>query len=228
MDAEKKNAVKDDIKITQASADKQVLIKKGMGIDEIVRYDEAGKFLVFDIIHFPELSMTQLGKLSSKSQMAYQMDLRAAGRVDSIIDDGSKPFSERLQVISDRDPLARRSEDARKGMARKVPKGKKHLNVGAHEVNELERVGWKKAKSEEVDIVGSQNKEGAVVLTDQKGNVENVTMLVDKEDYEAHREADRDRSRARLDTNLEATKENMRRFMPKVTIYDKSDLIQRK
>lgn len=226
MEAKSKTAVKESLVIEQTPGDNQVLIKKGMGIDEIAGYDAQGKNLVFDIIHFPQLSMTNLGKLSSQAQMAYQMDMRAAQRTDSIIDAGKVPFSERLEVIGKRDPLSRSSEDMRKGQARMVPKGMMHLNVSPNEVEELEGAGYRKAKPDEVDIVGSKEKAGAVVLADQKGNVDNVAMLVDKEDYEAHRSAIRDKGQARIDANLESTKERMRQYNPKVTIYDKSTLVK--
>jgi len=226
MELKSKEAIKKNLDIEQTPGDNQVLIKKGMGIDEIAKYDAQGKNLVFDIIHFPKLSMTNLGKLSSQAQMAYQMDLRAAQRTDSIIDSGKVPFSERLEVIGRRDPLSRSSEDLRKGQARSVPAGMMHLNVAPHEVDELESAGYHKAKPDEVDIVGSKTKAGAVVLTDQKGNIDNVAMLVDKESYEAHREAVRDKGQARIDANLESTKERMRQYNPKVTIYDKSTLVK--
>ena len=103
----------------------------------------------------------------------------------------------------------------------------KHLNVMPEEVEELETVGYKKAKPEEVDIVGSREKAGAVVLMNTKGKVDNVTMLVDEEDYKKHRKADRAKSEARLESNIETTKENMKKFDSRVTIFDTGDLTKK-
>lgn len=213
--------------IVQAPGTNQFLVEKGMAFSEIVQADADGKMLVFDVLDFPEISRTNLAKLSNRARMAYQMDLRNAGPISDRLAKGDDPFESRIQVINDRDPLARSTGSLRKGQAKKVPDGMKHLNVGPHEVAELEEVGWRKAKPSEVDIVGAKEKAGAVVLMDNKGKVDNVTMLVEKEAYDKHRKADRERAEARLTANVQQTKEKMKQFDSRVTIFDKSDLVRK-
>ena len=214
-------------KIEQTPGKEQILITKGMPFSKIKKADDAGKFLVFDILDFPEISAVNLGKLSNSARMAYQMDLRNAKTVTNRVNNGQNPFEDRIKVIGSRDPLSRGHESMRKGQAKKLPEGMMHLNVDPVDVAELEDVGYRKAKPEEVEIVGSKVKAGAVVLTDRKGNVDNVTMLVEKDKYEKHRESDRAKTQARLDANIEATKENMKQYAPRVTLYDKSDLVRK-
>lgn len=202
----------------------QFLVTKGMSFAEVKKADEEGKKLVFDLLDFPEIPLAKLGQLSTQARMAYQMDYRIHGTEKRRKDEGWDTFHDRVKILDDSDPLSRRSESLRVGKAKSLPKGMKHLNVGVHEVDELERAGWRKAKPDEVDIVGAQEKAGAVVLTNPKGGVENVTMLVDAEKYEEHRKAERAKTGARLEANISQTKEKMRQYAPKVTIYDKTEL----
>lgn len=202
----------------------QVLVEKSTPFAEILAADKAEKHLIFDMLDFPELSRVNLGKLSQRARMAYQQDYRNAMSVTANKEHGFEPFEDRIKAIGANDPLSRGHESLRKGKAKKLPKGMKHLNVMPEEVEELEAVGYKKAKAEEVDIVGSREKAGAVVLMNNKGKVDNVTMLVDDEDYQKHRKADRAKSAARLESNIETTKENMKKFDSRVTIFDTGEL----
>jgi hypothetical protein len=226
MEAAKKTPAGETI--TPAPGDNQFFIEKGVPFTKILAADKAEKLLVFDVLEFPEISATNLGKLSQRARAAYQMDMRNSSSFAKNKEMGFQPYEERLKAIGDGDPLSRGHEDARKGKARKLPKGMKHMNVMPEEVEELERVGYKKADPDEVEIVGSTVKDGAVVLQDAKGKVGNVTMLVEDEAYKKHRKADRAKTQARLDSNVEATKERMKRFNPRVTIFDESDLTRKK
>ena len=75
-----------------------------------------------------------------------------------------------------------------------------------------------------MEIVGSRKKAGAVVLLNQKGDVDNGTMLGGADDYKEHRKAEIAKSEARVGQNLESTKEKMKRYDSRVTIFDDSDL----
>jgi len=228
MDAEKPKVTSTGKPITQAPGPQQFLVDGGTSFEDVLEADQAGKFLVFDILDFPEISRVNLGKLSPQARTAYQMDMRNANRVSEKMADGQEPFATRLEVINKRDPLARRDDAMRRGQARKIPKGMKHLNVGTHEVEELERIGWRKAKPDEVDIVGAVAKSDRVVLMNPKGGVDNVTMLVDAKDYEKHRQAERAKTDERLNNNIESTRENLKQYDSRVTVFDKSDLIKKK
>ena len=211
-------------KINQAPGKEQVLVTKDTAFQQILKFDKEGKYLVFDIIDFPELSRTQLSKLSPSARTAYQMDMRIAYKTGAKLANGETPFDKRIEIIDKNDPLSRGHSSMRKGQAKKLPQGYKHLNVGPHEVDELRNIGYRLAKPDEVEIVGAKIKDGAVVLTDNHGHVENVTMLVEEDKYQKHREIDRSKAEARLEANIEATKETMRQYAPKVTIYDKTEL----
>jgi hypothetical protein len=210
--------------IEQTPGSNQELVTRDMPFAQVLELDQAGKQLVFDTLDFPEISPVNLGKLSNPARIAYQMDMRNAHGVQSRTADGSNPYEDRISVIDKADPLARTHGGARVGAAKKLPKGMKHLNVTPDEVSSLEAVGYKKAKPGEVEIVGSSEKSGTVVLKDNKGEVSNVTMLVPAEDYKAHRKAGIAKSEARVNQNLESTKEKMRRYDSRVTVFDKSEM----
>ena len=210
-----------------APGENQVLVTKDMPFTDVLKADNDGKFLVFDMLDFPEFSRTNLAKLSKRARAAYQMDLRNAEVTRNRLANGEEPFEQKIKVIGAKDPLSRNHSTFRKGQARKLPKGMKHLNVDPYDVEDLERLGYRKAKPEEVVIEGAREKAGAVVLMNRKGDVDNVTMLVEEEKYAKHREADRAKTQAKLDSNLESTKETMKQFAPRVTIYDKSELVRK-
>ena len=212
--------------IDLAPGTNQVLVDTETPFEKILEYDKEGKQIVFDILDFPEFSAVNLGRLSRQARAAYQMDLRNSIQTASRMADGSDPFESQIKAINKRDPLARSQDTIRTGKAKKLPSGMTHLNVSPDDVEELERVGYRKAKPSEVDIVGSRTKEGAVVLLNPKGGVDNVTMLVDAEDYKKHRKADIAKSEARVGQNIEATKEKMKRYDSRVTIFDESDLVR--
>lgn len=210
-----------------APGENQVLVTKDMAFTDVLKADNAGKYLVFDMLDFPEFSRTNLAKLSKRARAAYQMDLRNAEITKNRVSAGEEPFEHKIKVIGSKDPLSRNHSTFRKGQARKIPEGMKHLNVDPYDVEDLEQLGYRKAKPGEVIIEGAREKAGAVVLMNRKGDVDNVTMLVEEEKYAKHREADREKTQAKLNTNLESTKENMKQFAPRVTIYDKSELVRR-
>ncbi len=207
-----------------APGENQVLIGSDTAFDDILAYDKEGKHLVFDMLDFPEVSQVNLGLLSKQARMAYQMDLRNSVQTASRTASGEDPYESRIKVIASKDPLARSRDSMRSGQARTLPSGMKHLNVAPEDVSELEQVGYRKAKPGEVEIVGARTKSGAVVLQNKKGEVDNVTMLVDKDSYKAHRKADIARSEARVGQNIESTKEKLRRYDSRVTIFDESDM----
>lgn len=221
----KKDAVETDranVKATVEKQDNTFFVTSDMATSKILAADEAGKKLIFDIVEFPEMSLTIVGKLSRENRIAYQMDARYAEKAGKRMAEGKSPYSDVKKRLEMDDPLGNISAGSPFEIRNKDPE-MKYIFGDPRRVEAMQRAGYELVDPNgKEEIAQGVTKGGKVCILGDNNKVENVAMKVPKADYDKHMEIEVKKSQARLGRHLDETKEKMAKYAPKVTIYDKS------
>jgi hypothetical protein len=212
------------LKETIDKQDSTFFVERGCLQSEILDQDAAGKKLIFDIVDFPEVSLTTLGNMSRENRMAYQMDSRYASKAGTRMDEGKSPYSDVREQLRQEDPLGNLIQ----GSAFEVQNGNpnmKYLFPDPRNVEGMLRAGYKLVSPDDAATVPQTTKKGErMCVMGKDGKVDNVAMMVDAEKYSKHDAVKHKRSQARLGQHMDETKDKLHKYSPKVTIYDKSKM----
>lgn len=212
------------VKATVEKNEEVVYVDSSMSQSAILKADADGKKLIFDIVDFPELSLTTLGKMSRGNRMAYQMDLRYSKKADQRIADGLSPYSETKKRLDGEDPLGNITSES-PFEVRNKSKDHHYLFPDPRHVDALKRAGYELVKPDgKEQVVHGVKKGDMVAIVGDSGKIDNVAMRVDLEKYNKHVEVNHKKSQARLGQHLDETKEKMAKYSSRVTIHDKSSL----
>ena len=218
-----KEALNAQVKKNYSAQDATYFVEAGASKESILKADKEGKKLIFDIVDFPEVSNVTLGNLSRENRIAYQEDARIAKRASDRVSGGLSPYTDIRDKLISQDPLHVDNANGNSGKVTDGAKGMHYLAADPRHTGRMERAGYKFVKPGEVSVINGIDKGSKVVLMGDNGNVDNVIMKVDKDDYDKHVAIQAKKSQARLGENLESTKEKMGKYGSKVTLYDKSD-----
>lgn len=208
--------------------DGQFFVDKTVNFKDLIAADKAGKKLVFDILDIPELPPKIYGMLSKSAKMAYIQDRRIGDNAIKRMEDNKSPFVSVTEDLVINDPLVTVVQNSRFSVLNKRD-GLKYLFPSVHEANRLAETGeYKFVKPDDEESIPTAVKKGErLYITNQKGEPENVAMVVDAKKYKQHIAAVGAKSRKLLGDHHEETKQKMSQYASKVHIYDKTTLTKK-